>query len=164
MKKSIISFIFLFLYNVIADAVPPTVFSIEWDYKNLPFTVELAQSYNNSAKNIGEMGILGTKVLLPPHHINKDGKIPLEEGESSVLILLIKNNSDRKISFSVSPHSTHPAESSLGFYFNCLCNGHIYKVGPKQTWYRIMKLSNIVSTGEVVYVSLKHEIYEVKAH
>ena len=151
---------FLAGFEVKADAF--TTFTLLWENAKLPLNIELFEALNSFSDRVAENGILNSKVVLPASKLVKDGKVTISSGRSAILILKLTNLSNEKIDFSVAPHATSPGDSALGFSFNCLCNGHIYYVGPKESWYRIMKLTDQSKTTELKNIILRHEIFAVK--
>ena len=154
-KIQSIAFIFFMMIGSFSNA---TTFKLEWDHGKLPLTTEVQRLVALEEERVGQNGILDDKVILPAAALLKNDEVILGPGETAYLVLLVKNKSKRTISFSVAPHSIHPGESALGFSFNCLCNGHIYTVGPDQIWYRLMKLSSR-SKGTMSAVVLKHTLF-----
>jgi hypothetical protein len=143
------------------QASAPAEFKLEWEKSGLPIEVKVGRGPDSERHRASENGVLKDMSIVSGFRELVDGKLALSEGENAVLFLLVKNTSGRKLRFSVSPHSTQPGESALGFSFNCLCNGHVYEVGPKEVWYRVMVLSRRKGPAEGPIV-LKHTIFEVK--
>lgn len=150
-----------FVLSCSVQAQSVTEYHLKWEAPKLPFEMKTVLLTSTERNRVSETGILTEKVNIPMNKILNDGKIKLRSGEQAFLALVIKNTSDRKIKFSVSPHSTQPGNASLGFNFNCLCNGHIYEVGAKEVWYRIMHLKTN-GTEKASTVDLLHVIYPVK--
>ncbi|RYZ81453.1 MAG: hypothetical protein EOP06_23450 [Proteobacteria bacterium] len=142
-----------------ASAINAT-YELKWDKGNLPFEVKTFTSLLSGSRRIGETGIVGDATNFPGLIEMKDAKVLVEDNREKTLILMIKNTSKKRIKFSVAPHSTKPGESALGFSFQCLCNGHIYEVGPNELWYRIMKLTQRKNETKDLIV-LEHAIFEV---
>ena len=159
MKSKFILFSIVTLFSVCSLAAPAE-FELQWDKEKLPFEIRLAQSIGVNSSRVGETGIATADASFPGLKVLENGRLTLQEGDKGILLLMIRNTSKRKIKFSVAPHSTNPGEAALGFSFQCLCNGHVYEVGPSETWYRVMQLTYKKSETKEI-VKLKHVIFEV---
>lgn len=132
-----------------------------WEHSGLDFEIRMEMAPLGVKDRLAEHGIVTPETKLPTIRSLPENKIKLGDKETAIIYLYIKNKSKKSVRFSVAPHGTEPAETSLGFHFNCLCNGHVYEVAPGKVWYRIMQLK----TSEQLppeKVQLKHVIFEVK--
>lgn len=136
-------------------------FELLWDVGKLPFEVKIVEGMPTLKSRVSETGIVTPKTeLLILKHLPEQ-KVEVPRNSESYIYLLIKNKGTKTYKFSVAPHSTHPGESSIGFHFECLCNGHVYTVKKGEVWYRILALKNSVNSDERL-VTLKHNIFQVK--
>ena len=159
MKLSIIVFTSFYIYSYKSWS---TNFKIDWVTEGLPISVEVQRLQGSIKSRVGETGELTDKIILPPGRLLKEKNLLiLNPDEDAYLILIIKNNSNKKLNFGVAPHSTDPGAASLGFSFTCLCNGHVYDVGPKKTWYRILRLKTEKQI-QATEVKLTHVIFSAK--
>lgn len=135
-----------------------TDFQLLWDFGKLPFDLRIVRI--NGRMQVGEIGIAKPDQQFPQPTPLVDGHVKVALKTEALLVLFLRNTSSKKIRFAVAPHSTTPGESALGFAFTCLCNGHIYEVGPGETWYRVMKLA-YRNSQPAASIVLKHVIFEV---
>ena len=142
--------------------VSTATYKIEWEWEDLPIKVRtLVAGVGVGETRISETGIIKPGIKLPIlAELGPDYPLRLAQNDKAYLYIFVENTSTKKIKFAVSPHAISPAHSSLGFDFNCLCNGHIYQVGPKQTWYRIMKLKTRKHATNDPTI-LRHVIFKV---
>jgi hypothetical protein len=137
-------------------------YKIEWEWEDLPIKVRTLVAGAGVGENrISETGIVKPGIKLPSiAELGPSYPLRLAQNDVAYLYIFVENTSTKSIKFAVSPHAISPAHSSLGFDFTCLCNGHVYQVGPKQTWYRIMKL-NTRKHATKEPTTLKHVIFKV---
>ncbi len=156
------TFSLLAMFYTLSSALagPLVTYKLKWNYGKLPFEIKTLRGPLTEQYRVGENGRYNSDLKLPVIQGLKNDSISLGDEEKAVLYLLVKNTGPKKLKFSVAPHSTEPGASALGFYFNCLCNGHVYEVGPHDVWYRIMVLKTS-KQGKDSIVSLDHEIFEV---
>lgn len=155
-----VSILAVFFLSSAAKATPITQFKLIWSYDKLPLDVRIAEAPLSMESHVSDHGIVTPLSVLPIQKLLPDGVVKLAKTERAVLYLFVKNLGKKKLRFSVAPHSTEPGVSALGFSFNCLCNGHIYEVGPGEVWYRVMLLKGSKELAEES-VTLKHVIFEV---
>lgn len=134
---------------------------LEWAYKDLPVKFRLFEAATNRKYKIGEMGYIKKIDELPALREIKDHAFNVNVGGRTLLYLTAENTTDSEISFAVAPHETNPVEFSLGFIFRCLCNGHVYKIPPGQTWYRLMELKSTGTQKTADTIHLKHTAFAV---
>lgn len=149
-----------FLVLVFSNACFGAEYEMLWDHDGLNIDISMARAPSGVATRVAEFGVLTPNISLPTIRKLAENKVELRAKEEGIVYLFIKNNESKTLRFSVAPHGTHPAESALGFHFNCLCNGHIYEVPSGKTWYRIMQIK--VSTDSKGPVILRHKIFRVK--
>lgn len=156
----------IFLFLLIA--IPFRAFAetqqiqLEWVYKELPLQFRLFEASTNRPFKIGEMGTFTKIDELPALREIKDQAFAVPIGGRILLYLTAENKTDREISFAVAPHETNPIEFSLGFIFRCLCNGHVYKIPPGKSWYRLMELKSTGTQKTTSPIYLKHTAFAVK--
>lgn len=157
-------FSWLCFFGVIAAAESTTVatkkgstFQISWDYQNFPFRISLYDLKNPKIIKVGSTGRLKNRTdsLLANPIVTPSIWVP--EGDRYIFALAVENTSNRKFYFHVVPHEVTPIEYSLGTKFNCLCYGHIYSVGPGQTWYRIVSLQNVTPSLGTQF-AIRHKV------
>lgn len=141
-----------------SSAFAQTTYHIKWTTK-LPVDVKVARGPQIMGLRLSEKGIYKKGIDLRIIDPMPDGKVTLRPEEKAYLYALIKNTGKKTLKFSVAPHSTKPGNSALGFNFNCLCNGHVYEVGPGEIWYKVMMLdtNKLSKAKEVVLV---HDIFD----
>jgi hypothetical protein len=140
-----------------------TTYNIKWDLGKLPLSVSLYEGGVQLLSRGAEMGEFKDRYQLPILKEITDGKIQLTPGDDKPLVLVLKNNTDKAIRFSVAPHSIVPIEASLGFSFKCLCNGHKYTIKPKSSWYRVLDLKTFKQVSPAKSeITLEHQIFPVK--
>ena len=112
--------------------------SIGWTYKNFPVQIKIHEAKQTlqiwKFENVSNLEKAGVFAEI------KDSKINLEPNRRKKFALVAYNPTDKPLYFFAAPHSTHPAEHSLGFKFQCLCINHVFVVQPKQYWYRIVEI------------------------
>ena len=115
-------------------------FVLKWTWGSLPIEVRTARAPIAWLQREAENGLVSDDVVLPIQSELPNGVIELGPKEDAAIYIFVRNLSKKLLKFSVSPHSTHPGASALGFYFGCLCNGHIYEAPAGRIWYRVMRL------------------------
>lgn len=162
MKCFLISSLITFL-GTLSFAKSETTYVIKWLHPKLAVETEMYEGTLTLASRISETGPFKGRDQLPILNELRDGKIKTSPGQSKIVILVVKNKSDKPLRFAVAPHSVVPIEASLGIKFNCLCNGHTYTVAAKSDWYRIMELKTLKSVDALsAEVLLEHQIFPVK--
>lgn len=138
-----------------------SLFSLEWDSAGLPIKVKTYLVPKGSDIRDNETGVMTEKIRALLKEEIPGGKVRMWDKQQKAILLVIENLSDKDVDFSVAPHHTAPVEESMNFKFFCLCNGHIYHIPAKGTWYRQMKLKSDegLSAKDVI---LRHTIYAAK--
>lgn len=135
MIRFICAFLVLVISSVAAAAEPVHV-HIKWEYKDFPAKIEV---YDVK----GKRRLWETKSVpaaeLPAEKLLQDASFVLPAGAVKRFVLVVRNESHKKLFFFAAPHTVHPVEHSLGFKFKCLCINHAYSVEPGQAWYRIVE-------------------------
>lgn len=150
--------LFSLLLPALAIANEKVSYSFEWiQPKDSSLELKLFLAPLSMAGSAGKHGEYKEDGKLPVVRALTDQKLEMRPGEQSVLYLVAKNNSKKKVRFFVVPHEISPPEASLGFHFNCLCFNHVYTVAPGKLWYRVMLLKT-EGTANAGSVSLKHRI------
>jgi hypothetical protein len=146
-----------------AESATTTTYNMKWLHKGLQLETSMYQGTFALTSRMAEVGEFKNRSQLPILNDLPQEQIKIPPGESRMVILVIKNNSEKPLKFAVAPHSVAPIEASLGIKFNCLCNGHTYTVAPKTSWYRIMQLKTLKAVGaSPTEVTLEHQIFAVK--
>lgn len=136
---------------------------MKWLHPKLAVETQMFEGTLTLASRVSETGAFTGRDQLPILNDLRDGKIKASPGESKIVILVVKNKSDKPLKFAVAPHNIAPIEASLGIKFNCLCNGHTYTVAAKSEWYRIMELKTLKPVDALPEeVLLEHQIFPVK--
>lgn len=138
-----------------------TVFSLEWDYSNLPIHVHMYLLPKGNGLRDSQTGVLTDKIKALMTNEITDSKVRMWSHQQKDILLVIDNLADHALNFSVAPHHTAPVDESMNFKFFCLCNGHVYHIPAKGRWYRQMKLK-ADDTLSAKDVTLRHVIYEAK--
>lgn len=161
MKCFIISF--LLVLGAQAHGFALTTYILKWDVKDLPVELHSYEGNASLSNRIAETGEVKDLAQLSIIKELKDGHIDVPPGADKVIILTVKNTSQKKIKFAVAPHMVTPPPASLGMSFKCLCNGHKYSVAPGATWYRIMQLRTFKQVdASTEPVTLEHQLFSVK--
>lgn len=130
--------------NVVGDSKSSKVkITISWEYKNFPKRFSQMKIYEPvSGKPLGLWLTASEKDLsqVPISREIKNSLLNMKRGSSKRFVLVLKNETNKPLFFFAAPHQVQPAEYSLGFKFRCLCINHAFKVGPKETWYRVVQL------------------------
>lgn len=155
-----ILFGFGMIYSLPATAAP-IEYDFNWDIGKLPFEIKMFHAPLSLANRVGEHGELVNMQNMPVLAVI-DKKLTIDDSDSAVLYLVIKNTSDKAYHFSVVPHSIEPAEASLGLDFKCLCYGHVYTIKPRSLWYRILRVTHDVRDEKKRAIQLRHKIFETK--
>ena len=92
-----------------------------------------------------------------------DSTLRLIPGSTTTFVLVMQNTTNKTFHFFAAPHYVNPPEFSLGFKFKCLCINHIFKVGPKEVWYRVVEL-NLAKEFVGNHLDITHSIIEVDAN
>jgi hypothetical protein len=155
----------LFVFSGIASAEQSRTGSsasvqILWDYKDIPAGMKIYE-VKGKAK-LWKTESVKLESELPLAKEIPDATFSLPAGRSKRFALVYKNTTDKTQHFFAAPHSAEPPENSLGFKFKCLCVNHAYKVGPGETWYRIVefKLSPAFSDKQL---SVRHTLIGVSS-
>lgn len=110
--------------------------NIQWDYKDINGAINLYEV--KSQARLWETKTVKS-IDLAPVGDKMPSSLKLKQGQTKRFALVMKNETDKPISFFASPHIVHPAEHSLGFKFKCLCINHAFNVAPHEIWYRIVE-------------------------
>jgi hypothetical protein len=131
---------------------------IAWDLKDLPgATMTIHETDPKHPVKLWQMGSGSDPSKLPFGPEIGDSKIQVQRGGHKRFVLVLTNSGDKPLYFFAAPHQVTPPELALGFKFKCLCINHAFKVGPKETWYRVVELR--ISDGyEGKGMQLKHTV------
>lgn len=134
--------LFATLASQIASAAAPITVNIKWDYKDFNSVVEIYEVKDRP--RLWETKSVKSLKQTPVTSKIEGAHFSLEPGKTKRFALLVENKTDRPLFFFAAPHVVYPVEHALGFKFKCLCINHAFKVGPRESWYRIVefRLSN----------------------
>lgn len=123
-------------------AAPQVKIDIQWEYKN--FTLPVALHEVNGSARLWETRSVANAKDAPIGEPIQNPVLLLAPGQSKRFVLVVRNPGDKPLYFFAAPHVVQPPEQALGFKFKCLCVNRAYKVGPHETWYRVVefRLSN----------------------
>lgn len=138
-----------------------TLFNLEWDTSGLPIKVHLYMLKKNHGLADSQTGIVNDKIKSLMTLEIDSSTVPLWTSQEQPLLIVIENTSDKPIDFSVAPHHTMPSEEAMNFKFFCLCNGHVYHIPARGSWYRQMKLK-ADSSLSAKEIHLRHVIFAAK--
>lgn len=137
MKAALYFMAFMICLPVNLFAEDKVKVNIKWEYQSVAGVIELYEVKNqprlwetNSVKSLSSAPI-GEKF--------ENSFFELKPGQRKRFALVMKNETDKPISFFASPHVVNPVEHSLGFKFKCLCINHAFNVASNETWYRIVE-------------------------
>lgn len=136
--RSYLLFLFLVAHTGFVSAAPHSVkVNIRWDYKDFSDPVIIYEV--KGRPRLWETKSMGSLKAAPVGNLIEGSALSVTPGEKKRFALVVQNSTDRPQFFFAAPHVVHPVEHSLGFKFKCLCINHAFKVGPKETWYRIVE-------------------------
>lgn len=113
--------------------------TIDWKYRNVPARIKLFEA--KGTPTMWKTASVKHESSVPAGREIPDSTLIMKPGESRLLVLVMRNTTDRPIHFFAAPHEVTPPESSLGFKFYCLCVNMTYTVRPGEVWYRVVKLT-----------------------
>jgi hypothetical protein len=130
---------------------------LQWKYEKFPGKIRVYSPTPERQNYISETGIRKNLSELP---IVKDlnSKVLAAKESSTSAVLVIHNPTDRDLYFLAVPHEVHPAHSSTGHYFECLCIGRLFKVPAKQYWYRIVRINLDKNFSKLSRFKIEHKI------
>lgn len=137
---------------------------IKFDYKDTQLRIQLYEIQPEYTYSTARTA-LAKKMSDIPVTKAMDSTITFSDKmKAKTFALVVENKSAENKYFFATPHTFDPAQGSLGVLFECLCNHHVYRIPPKQIWYRIVRLkvdsleSNLKSAGKV---KVSHAVVEV---
>lgn len=131
---------------------------IEWRYTKVPIKIRIHEVEQTLPlfKMDSVKGLQGTGV--GPEIAGS--VLQLEPNRRRMFALVAKNDTAKAVHFFAAPHQAHPAVNSFGFKFKCLCVNHVYRVGPGETWYRVVEL-RLASQFKGSSLTITHDIIGV---
>lgn len=125
------------LFSVSSGAVAQEAqITIDWRYTNVPIRIKIHEVKDEvpvwTTKTVSKLD--GSPVL----DEIKNSSFRLGPNRRKRFALVAHNPTDKPIHFFAAPHSAQPVVNSFGFKFKCLCVNHVFKVNPKETWYRVV--------------------------
>ena len=132
-------------------------YRLEWEQRGVALELRTFALPSTTSARVGETALIEKDSDFPVKEELVDGKVRLAPASHAVLLLTARNPGKKEAAFFVAPHESNPIDASLGFQFYCLCNGHVYRVPPGKTWYRVILLKALPEQGESG-VNLKHVI------
>lgn len=113
--------------------------AIKFENKNLIPKMELYEVREDTLDTVARTKVVHDFKQLPlGKKINETIKIT--PGKARTFALVMSNTTDKNVYFFATPHIPHPPDASIGYFFECLCNNHVYKITPKSVWYRVVRL------------------------
>ena len=165
MQKLVTLFFVLFCVTAFSKSVPSpknvsksSEVTISWNYQNFPLKIEIAEILEDKKLFISETKSFKKAEDSIVASFIKDGKINTPFRGSSPFALTINNQSDKDYYFFAVPHELNPHHASAGHYFECLCNGRVFKVAAHSTWYRIVRLNLNDSFQNLKKFEINHQI------
>lgn len=134
-------------------------FDFRFTYEKFPLKLRifdltkhgLPNNFYSNAKDLKDV---------PAGNEYKDFKVKVAKGDSQKFLFVVENSNDKPFYFFMSPHATEPARNALGHRAFCGCNGTIYFVRPKSTWYRVVTIET-ESAADVMTTVLNHKVVGV---
>jgi hypothetical protein len=123
-----------------AGAAAEVAVELRWEYQNLPPAMKIYHQRSQSPAPLWQTASRAKGELLPVGREIGDARLRLQPGQRKRFVLVYANPTDKPLYFFAAPHQAAPAEHSLGFHLKCLCVGEAFKVGPGETWYRVVEL------------------------
>lgn len=74
--------------------------------------------------------------------------------------LVVENKDSKAHYFFAAPHFFDPPDLSIHTFFDCLCNGHVYKVAPNSVWFRIVRLE-LVNSESLKTIIKKNKSFKI---
>lgn len=133
-------------------------FRLRWEQRGLSLKPRLFVAPLEEATHLGDTQVAADLAKVRGLREIKDGMLRVAPGNKVVLHLVLENQSAKEAAFSVAPHHIAPPEASVGFDFQCLCNGRTYRVPPRQFWIRTLAL-RVHPEGRPQKIELKHVIF-----
>lgn len=135
--------------------------AVGFDYKGLNQHMQLYTLKDGVLDTVAKTRVVKSLAKAPVGKLIQ-GSLKMKAGEGQTFVLVMNNKSDKDIFFFAAPHIPSPPEASIGFFFECLCNSHVYKVTPHSIWYRVVRLE-INEDFSPAKAEIRHTIVGVKA-
>lgn len=135
--------------------------SLAWTYESFPLKMQVFTVKPEKALFISETASVGSLKDTPALSELK-GPVQASLQNSTPLVLIVENPSDKDVYFFAVPHEMNPSTASAGHYFECLCIGKVYKIPPKSTWYRIVRINLDKSFQKVKAFEIMHKLVGVE--
>ncbi len=127
----------LALFACPAWADTPVKVNIGWRYKDFAHTMTIYEV--KGQPRLWETKSVANLAATPVTEPITGSAFELVPGHKKRFALIVKNDGDKPVYFFAAPHMVQPEEDALGFKFKCLCTNQAYKIGPRETWYRIVE-------------------------
>lgn len=118
-------------------AAPQVKIELQWEYKNFALPVALYEVKGRA--HLWESKSVATLADAPVGERMQSGTLELGAGQDKRFVLVVQNPGNKPLYFFAAPHVVQPPEEALGFKFKCLCVNRAYRVGPHETWYRVVE-------------------------
>ncbi|MBC7420965.1 MAG: hypothetical protein H7328_09580 [Bdellovibrio sp.] len=139
-------------------SVPVSDVKITWKYENFPLKIQIADIKEDKKLFISETRAFQKKEDSIITKVWPDATVAAKHKDSTPFALVIENPSSEDYYFFAVPHELNPHHASAGHYFECLCNGRVFKVPAKSTWYRIVRLNLNDSFQNLKTFEINHQI------
>lgn len=127
---------------------------IKFEYKDTPLRIKLYEVTPEFVYSTARTALAKKMKDLPVTKPMASSILFSDKLKAKTFALVVENSSAENKYFFATPHTLDPVQASLGVLFECLCNHHVYKIPPKQIWYRIVRLK--VDTSEANMKKVKH--------
>jgi hypothetical protein len=151
-------FLFLQAKTLPEAKLSTTTVHIAWTYEKFPLKIKIADILTDKKKFISETKSFQKKADSIITKIWEDSTVTALRDGSTPFALVIENTADTDYYFFAVPHELNPHHASAGHYFECLCNGRVFKVPAKSTWYRIVRLNLNKSFQKIDKFEISHQI------
>jgi len=125
------------LFPLVGAAAEPVRINIAWEY--VDFTQPMKLYEVKGRPRLWQMESVKSLADAPVGAPITESSFLIEPGEEKRFVLVLHNDSDETKYFFAAPHTAAPSAYALGFMFKCLCINKAYTVGPRETWYRVVK-------------------------
>jgi hypothetical protein len=141
---------------------PVSDVKITWKYENFPLKIKIADIKEDKKHFISETKTFQSEQDSIITKVWPDDTVSAKHKDSTPFALTIENTSSEDYYFFAVPHELNPHHASAGHYFECLCNGRVFKVPAKSTWYRIVRLNLNESFQNIKKFEINHQIVGLK--
>lgn len=142
--------------------VPSIRIKFEWTYTEIPPGMRIFDVARAKELPLWKTGTVAKLEEAPVTQEILESTIDMKPGQKKRFALVYSNATDKPVYFFAAPHSAQPVEFSLGFKFKCLCINHAFKVGPGETWYRIVEF-RLAKEFVGDHLTIKHNLVGLDA-